>query len=333
MSCNIAVVASHALGDGLIMLVFAHNLQQQGHTITFYNNFVAQLQNWVPNITVKPYPNKDGVKAEFANYDMVISDMVSVITNGVSKQIYPQLAQDYVFISLSQPFQTLVADHTQKIMALQKSPIETKQLIDIAKCCGIKVSQFDRTQPMARNIAVMCERAIGIKTATNQNGLTPPANLIFKKYPRRVVIHPLSSNAVKDWSAKKFMRLAHLLQRQQWEPVFIVSPREQAYWRQVTNNQFAAPIFANIDELAGFIYESGMMIGNDSGIGHLASNLGISTLTIIRKRDKFYRWRPGWANGKVVMPVITFRIFGEHYWRPFLSVRRVMSAFKLLLKS
>jgi ADP-heptose:LPS heptosyltransferase len=40
------------------------------------------------------------------------------------------------------------------------------------------------------------------------------------------------------------------------------------------NARFAMPDFQSLSDVAAFIYESGRFVGNDSGLAHLASNVG-----------------------------------------------------------
>jgi ADP-heptose:LPS heptosyltransferase len=46
-----------------------------------------------------------------------------------------------------------------------------------------------------------------------------------------------------------------------------------------------------------------LFIGNDSGLGHLASAVGTATLTIyVKPASNLSMWRPGWARGEVLVP-------------------------------
>ena len=73
------------------------------------------------------------------------------------------------------------------------------------------------------------------------------------------------------------------------------------------------------------------MIGNDSGVGHLASALGVPVLTLFRKRRDGFCWRPGWGRNVVVRPVVSVGAF-RNSWKRFLSVQRVKRAFDQLVR-
>ena len=83
---------------------------------------------------------------------------------------------------------------------------------------------------------------------------------------------------------------------------FSVSPKEHAEWLFVKKKGIDLPYFRSLSETAAYLYESGFFIGNDSGLGHLASNLGIPTVTVAGKASSIKLWRPDWHIGKVVAP-------------------------------
>jgi heptosyltransferase-3 len=110
---------------------------------------------------------------------------------------------------------------------------------------------------------------------------------------------------------------------------FILAERERSRWEQRADPLPPLRSFASSAQLAEWLYESGWFIGNDSGVGHLASALGIPTLTIFRRRGVAQRWRPGFTAGVIVLPswwVPTARL-KERWWRESISVRRVIKAF------
>ena len=91
----------------------------------------------------------------------------------------------------------------------------------------------------------------------------------------------------------------------------------------------------SLDALAQLIYESGWFIGNDSGIGHLASNLGIPTVSLIHRRKTMLRWRPDWAPGEALLPWMPLLLHAlkERGWKYFISVNQVLKAFERLKAS
>jgi ADP-heptose:LPS heptosyltransferase len=161
--------------------------------------------------------------------------------------------------------------------------------------------------------------------------LVSPANLVSRKYNRRIIIHCTSRAREKNWSLKKFIKLAHKLERDNWEPVFTLSVAEEKEYAPILSRHVKVKSFPDLNKFAQYVFESGFMLGNDSGTGHLASCLGLPTLTITSvSRNSGFRWRPSWSCGEVVRPVFKLKINKKAYWKSFLSVNRVYKAFKKL---
>ncbi|MBS0620545.1 MAG: glycosyl transferase, partial [Verrucomicrobia bacterium] len=148
--------------------------------------------------------------------------------------------------------------------------------------------------------------------------------------PKRVILHPVSSREGKNWPREKYIELASHLQSQGYDPLFALTPEEQAGWDGVR-----ATTCATHSDMAHAIAESGYMIGNDSGIGHLASCLGLPTLTICRSAQTARFWRPAWSRGTVVAPsslipnLKGLRLRDTH-WKKWVSTAKVMKSFNCL---
>ncbi len=168
---------------------------------------------------------------------------------------------------------------------------------------------FDANKPMAENIATSIASLLEIEKS-KENGITAPSHLTHRLHRQRVLIHHTSSLEDKNWLQEKFQEVAQGLKRRGYEIVFV-------------------PEFPSLDDLAGYVYQSGYVIGNDSLVGHLASNLQIPTLIIADKEDRMKLWRPGWLEGSVVTlaPWIPSWKFFEKNWKYFISSGRVLRAF------
>jgi ADP-heptose:LPS heptosyltransferase len=177
----------------------------------------------------------------------------------------------------------------------------------------------DPTQTMVDNIV----RAIGKITGacSKENGLQPPLGSIFKKYPKRIAIHPTSSQDEKNWTRDSFLNLSEKLRKKGFEPVFTVSPKEREAWN--------APHLPNLESLTSFLYESGGFIGNDSGLGHIASYLNLPHLIIGKSFSHMELWRPGWFPGKIAAPPAwTHHLkWTRNKWRSFITVNSITKMF------
>ena len=90
------------------------------------------------------------------------------------------------------------------------------------------------------------------------------------------------------------------------------------------NYRFEMPLFETIDALARFVVESHFMIGNDSGIGHLASNLGLPTITIFSSKKRAMLWHPDWGKNQSITPCIKIpgKLF-KNSWKWLISIYQV----------
>jgi ADP-heptose:LPS heptosyltransferase len=285
---NIAIVCANGLGDGLLSLAIANNLQCYGYKVTTFSNYLVQLRLWFPEKQIESFPMINQVNEVLSSYDKIISTDGAFLT-----KVQHGLGDKY----------KIFYEH-----------------------------EFDRSKTILQNFLNICQSEFGLSTVTQSNGIAIPAGLHFRKFIRRVIIHPMSACKSKNWLPKKFIKLAKELEQKHFEPVFIMSPQERSEWMEILQDRFSLPLFATIDSLARFIYESGFMIGNDSGIGHLASNLGIPTLSLFARKSVSNLWRPEWGKGQVVTP--TFQLPGARlrtkYWKNFLTVNKVLSSFNKL---
>jgi hypothetical protein len=174
-----------------------------------------------------------------------------------------------------------------------------------------------------------CQYLLGLQNVVRENGMRAPAALQYRQSLQRIIIHPTSSSATKNWLSQRFVALAQRLKQQQWQPELVVSNAERPAWLWVETQNLALPVFKNIDGVARYLYQSGWFIGNDSGLGHLASALGIPTLTLCMRPKVAKKWRPGWAVGLVLLPpkwLIT-RPLKEKFWKYFITVKQVLKNF------
>lgn len=188
---------------------------------------------------------------------------------------------------------------------------------------------FNPKLPVATNLSAACAELLG-SPPSKENDLTLPHG-VHEKYAKRIVIHPTSNDPKRNWKKSQFLKLAERLKQEGFSPVFIVSPEERKEWEGLG---IELPSFPSLKEVALFIYESGYLIGNDSGLGHLASNLGIATVTISGNPKRVRLWRPDWAHGKVVtlpFPLPNFKgihfRMRENHWQKFVSVNKVFETF------
>jgi hypothetical protein len=192
-----------------------------------------------------------------------------------------------------------------------------------------------RTGCMAERFADFCRRDLGLSDVSLDNGVSAPAGLRHRHHRNRVVIHPEASTEDKRWPAAQFVRLARRLEQRGFEPHFVIAPHERARWVALLDaHNISAPVFPDLDSLASWVYESGWFIGNDSGVGHMASNFGLPTISLFRRRRVSERWRPVWGTTRVVLSWqwVPTSYLKERFWRETLTLGRVLSVFSRLVR-
>lgn len=194
------------------------------------------------------------------------------------------------------------------------------------------VEYADNPDCMARRFAGFAAARFGLTDVEISNGMRAPAGLKFRQYASRVAMHPEASTADKRWLPERFLQLSQRLSESGFQTEFALQAHERERWAHLEGTLPPLRSFASSALLAAWLYESGWFIGNDSGVGHLASALGIPTLTVFRRRGVAQRWRPGFTTGDIVLPAWWLPTAGlkERWWRESITVKRMLAAFAAL---
>jgi hypothetical protein len=291
-----AVVCGEGIGDGLLMHIAANHLRNLGFAVVTFSSQLIQLSDWFPGFSFAPQPKLEEIRMTLDTFDGII---LQFDNTAKSKKIQTLFQNIYTFYG-SYPLTTSLLLHPD---------------FDV---------KFDPTICMAENISYAMQTLFPDGESELANGLVAPSHLVRNRFPNRVVLHPTSSSPEKNWPSASFLFLRDKLEQVGWDPVFIASPSDAHKW--------GAPKFLNLSDLAAFLYESGYFIGNDSGPGHLASNLGIQTVIIGSSKEHLTFWRPGWRRGELAHPpnwATKFKLTREN-WKIFISLNRVIKQFKKL---
>ncbi|MDH1621077.1 hypothetical protein N5F07_07875 [Pseudomonas chengduensis] len=324
--CRIALVPSMGLGDGCIYLVLAANLARAGYRVTVLSNHFGALNDWLPLFETRPLPLPADTFSVLDDFDLVISDMGSMLTR--YGEAADELARRYVFVGTLKVDSRFVQDPA--VDTLGRLPTEKARLLaPLAAAAGPLRCLPDDSVSMVEQAVAFCRIRLGLNDANSDIGLQMPPTLQYRRYARRVMLHPLSYNVKKNWPAHKYLALARRLRSAGYQPQFVLSPKERCDHLDVFAAEFEVPEFPDAKALAAYLYESGYVIGNDSGVGHLASALGVPVLTLYRKRRDGFCWRPGWGIGQVVRPIFSLSFMRDR-WAMFMSVNRVARGFHML---
>ncbi|EKS67613.1 MULTISPECIES: glycosyltransferase family 9 protein [Caballeronia] len=198
--------------------------------------------------------------------------------------------------------------------------------------CLATLPEYGGSKHMVDRIVDIAKNVLGLADVTRANGLVVPSGVMRGRFANRVVIHPTGSHPEKMWGREKFLALSRALTRRRLRPSFLVAPAEFGVWGDIAEEGCEVNALPQLGEVAAWIAESSWFIGNDSGLGHLASCIGVPTLSLFMRQGLARSWRPGWGPGAVVVPP-SFLPFGglrERLWQRLLTVRRVTSAFRTL---
>lgn len=312
MGPKAGIFCHNGLGDGVNCLVLSNNLHLNGWQVDTYQNTIGSMQNWFPHLPVFSYPDLDSLPRILSAYDwyfVVHNDTDPFVQKLIQegKRRFPERL---------------------KVLYLYPSPNIVNEPYYLDCLTNPKAS-------IAENMRIVCRKILRLPKITESNGFIPPVGLVYKKFPRRIVVHPTSARATRNWPKEKFVKLALHLQNLGYELVFVPGKDNLEEWKDVSDLGFGISHFPTLDALARFIYESGYLIGNDSGLGHLASALGIPTLTFCRRKTWANMWAPSFHKGVVVTPsslipnIRGLRLRDLH-WKKFISVGKALRGFKKL---
>lgn len=251
-------------------------------------------------------------------YSSVLRSMASWFPDVLIK---PYPAEDALGQELADYDHVIAADYT---------PISSKWQPH-AKLSILYHSDLDKRQTMLSNLLNYTHRVW--KTAQEpEQAFHVPSGLQSREHSQRVILHPTSGADRRNWPGDKFLKLGKRLLKEGYEPVFTVSSNEAHQWQWVEQHGLSLRVFPTLEATAAFYYESGFFIGNDSGGGHLASLLNVPTLTLCSRASYLRLWRPGWAPGVVVTPLVSLPGAGlkQKFWKHLLSVGHAARAFQRL---
>ena len=299
------------------MMVLHHQLEKIGHQVSFFHPQHQALASLFPHACLDPYPSLNDFEKVFSLYDRVI------LQNDHSERAWHlfKLRQSNQLDNLTVLFVTpYPKEHRNKDFV------------------------FRTNFSFVENLRLACQHLFSIHNATIDNGLPFSKNQLTTVL-KKVMIHPTSKDPKRNWPKKKFIELAFFLKKMGYEPHFCVSTNEYAEWDDIPIYGMKLHSCDKLELLAKLLCDFDYFIGNDSGMGHLASNLKIPTLTISGNKKRVMRWRPGWYLNHIVtlsFPIPNFKgcVFSkfdgrlrDNYWQNFISVGKVLKGFKHLAQT
>lgn len=298
-SSKAIVIPSKGLGDALIMMISAFYCFNQGLKVTVYHDILVQLKALFPYATICP-------RAE--------------LNLSAEKQENPWILLQYGNtpgdFSLSQK--------------LRKLGIKTS--IIYGEFNHVKHPPFTpcdyllpSNQTMAESVNKAMMDLLQVDNLHCNNGI---ALKVAKKQTHHVCIHPTSTDPNRNYPPEKFTSIAKLLLSQGIKVTFCMHPSERDDWLTSIPQGAQLPILPSLLDTAFLLAGSSLLIGNDSGLAHLASNLGLCSIVFSKDWRHIRRWKPGFTPSKALTParwipnIKPWRL-RQTYWHTFIPPKKV----------
>lgn len=307
------VITSAGLGDGLMMMVASERLRRHGYNVVTMNSHLMGLSDWFPG----HYFHYQITSSELENF-VGFFDLILLQNDNTekSKQIIQlhkkgRIQSLSIFYSSYEPYKHPPLTSWDIVFNSQKTMVEN----------------------IARAIAILLRKA----EISKNNGIIVPKGLQFRRFSKRIILHPTASTQDRMWPVQSFIQLAASLKNHDFDPIFSLSNKEKEQFFPDLFKPYFSPTINNLSDLAGLIYESGYVIGNESGIVHLASNLQIPNVVISGHEKRIKLWRPGWLQGPVItpskwIPNLKFWRTREKNWKSWIKPKNVEKGFFNLVK-
>lgn len=307
-----AVIPASGLGDALIMMVASERLRREGYEVFTFQNHLHELSEWFSGHNLTPLPPADDLGACLASFDFVLLQN----DNSPTSRRIIDLHRNGVIARLC----TLYYEyHYYKHGVLSPHDI-----------------LLDPRRTLVENVAIAISKALNLNDYSKNNGIQIPAGMVKMRYPKRVLLHPSASDPSKIWPIAKFLKVAHMIHEEGYDPIFIVAPKERPFFEDKIPKPFSLLTPRNLSELAQTLYESRAFIGNGSGPSHLASLLHLPSVTLIGFDPLFRLWHPGWLSSHILCPPkwalnIKGLRWKERYWDRWISARKAKKSLRTLL--
>jgi len=251
----------------------ANNLRVNGYRVTYFHDYIDQLREYVDGIRTRPLPIYSQIRDELAKSDVVLYDSTSPFTAGLPGELGAWFSTNGVCYGVTH-LAPVHRDIERRHLFRRSNQIGAR---DAALFAALNVSLRAtgpalRRKPMAHQLADAVTGTMQLPVRVYSNGLDVPRPDTPTRR-NRVVIHPTSSNADKNWSAQGYIALAVRLAARGWHPVLTVSPAERERWQCRVGDRIEVQTFASIRGLAEYYAASFAFIGNDSGAAAMAAGL------------------------------------------------------------
>lgn len=110
----------------------------------------------------------------------------------------------------------------------------------------------------------------------------------------RVVFVLGASYSAKSWGLDNYLELARFIHERGFHPLFLLGPKEKAFESRIRDEGFDAKLNLSFKRIVGYFdkdFGTACVVGNDTGLMHLACALGAPSVTIVPFGEQF-TWFP-----------------------------------------
>lgn len=241
-----AVIPGKGLGDLMIMLAFIKSLSTK-YKVQIYHPLIQRLHYLIPYVEAFDRPHN----LQDMALDGVKECVITYENTPYFEHIYPELQTHFNDrLKVINPCVTDKKDYPfveNFFFDIKKS--FTENLLDFAKI-------YYLNEPLIK--------VSGLKKCLVKN-------------PKLVVIHATASKASKSWPARRFLKLKCDLEKMGYTVTFATMSYEEA---AIAQGLYSG--LKSLEELIDLVSQSAIVIGNESGVCHLASALGVPSIVLCR---------------------------------------------------
>lgn len=306
---EVAIIPHPALGDITIYLRLAWLFSCSGAQVVFFSNALYSARSYFPWLEVVPEAN-EGLDEVAGRYELVIACFDNYYYQRTWSPHYGLLG-NVAFVS------------AKKIT--RDSGLNGREVVVGQQCFPGACRAFCLNPNGGKSMVGWVD-----SYAKEVFGLTPhPMPALFgvpsNAGAKLALIFPTTPHQKKNYWLAGFRWLAKKLQKKGWHVEFVCMPDERKMICAALPG-YQVRSFPGIKELIEHMAHASVVISNDSGGGHLASLMGLTTFTITRRHQSF-SWRPGFNDrNAVIYPFFRFKWGrGQYIWRPFVPIWRVVN--------
>ena len=294
--CNALIIQPGAVGDGVLTLplisllkgfgvghvdVMGHRdkigfLEKKGGVDKILSLEEARLDRLFLDSSEFNLPESDALIELFASYDLIVTFLKDDAGHFEKNLIY-----------------TAAITHAADVVAMELLGAEEKNE-HVSKFFIRQVVEQLAELELSADDKFLEQVAIDIDKDDIERGrgLLKPAGIGGEKI---IVIHPGSGGQEKCWPLENFIELANRFEKDGFSVVFLLGPVEKDRWDdekiKFLKSQTAVLEDLDLQSVADVLSCCDGFVGNDSGPGHLASVLGVATVTIFGP-SRAEIWRP-----------------------------------------